>query len=124
MSGILINEYQPYVLKNAQNVPTNSSATSIINTMTPLGYTISKTNSYAKTMGYDEEYPTYRLTTEVGGSSSTYYCDYYYQTSGVRLVVSGGRCGNGSAAGLFYFSCNSAPSDTSWNISSRLSYTG
>ena len=124
MSGILINEYQPYVLKNAQNVPTNSSATSIINTMTPLGYTIPKTNNYAKTMGYDEEYPTYRLTTEVGGSSSIYYCDYYYQNSGVRVVMSGGYCGDGSLAGLFCFSCYVAPSGASWSISSRLSYTG
>ena len=125
MSGILINEYQPYVLKDAQNVPTNSSATSIINTMTPLGYTIPTTSSqYAKTMGYDEEYPAYRLTSETGGSTSTYYCDYYYVASGVRLVMSGGACNAGANAGLFSFYCYYAPSASSWTFSSRLSYTG
>lgn len=124
MSGILINEYRPYFLKDASNVPVNSSATSIVNSMTSLGYTIPNSNSYAKTMGYDENYPTYRITSEVGGSSSTYYRDYFYQNSGVRAVCSGGDCRYGGAAGLFFFACYYAPSYAYWAISSRLSYTG
>lgn len=125
MSGVLINEYQPYILKDASNVPTNSSATSIVNTMTPIGYTVAtKSGSYAKTMGYDEEYPTYRLTTEVDATSSTYYRDYFYVSSGVRAVCSGGYCSYGATAGLFCFVCNNTPSYSYWNISSRLSYTG
>lgn len=124
MSGVLINGYRPYVLKDASNVPVNSSATSIVNSMTALDYTIPTSNSYAKTMGYDEDYPTYRLTSEVGGSSSTYYRDYFYQSSGVRAVASGGHCNSGDNAGLFYFNCDASPSGTSWRISSRLSYTG
>lgn len=124
MSGVLVNEYQTYFLKDASNVPTNSSATSIVNMMTPVGYVNAKANGYAKTMGYDPEYPTYRITTDATGSSSTYYRDYYYQASGVRAVYSGGACHSGAYAGLFYFSCNLAPSYTSWSVSSRLSYTG
>lgn len=124
MSGVLVNEYQTYFLKDASNVPTNSSATSIVNMMTPVGYVNAKANGYAKTMGYDPDYPTYRITTDATGSSSTYYRDYYYQASGVRAVCSGGYCGHGAYAGLFYFICDDSPSNTYWFVSSRLSYTG
>lgn len=125
MSGILINEYVPYYLKDASNDPVNSSASSIVGTMTALDYTIPTSNNYAKTMGYDEDAPTYRLTSEVGGSASTYYCDYFYQNSGVRCVLVGGSVAYSAGyVGLFYFHCNGAPSYADWSISSRLSYTG
>ena len=124
MSGILVNEYQPYFLKDASADPVNNSAASIISAMTALDYTLPSSNGYAKTMGYDSDNPTYRLTSAIGGSTSTYYCDYFYQNTGVRCVRLGGAVDNGGSAGLFYFTAHNAPSGTYWDLSSRLSYTG
>lgn len=124
MSGILINNHQPYMLKDASSVPVDNSAASIIDTMMPLNYVIPSANGYAKAMGYDGRYPAYRLTTAAGGSTSTYYCDYFYQNTGIRAVMSGGDCSNGTQDGLFYFYCYYAPSGTRWSFSSRLSYAG
>lgn len=124
MSGVLVNEYQLYYLKDASADPVNSSAASITSTMTAVSYTLPSTTNYAKVMGYDSSAPTYRLTKTVGASDSTYYCDYFYQGAGVRCVLVGGYVGPGSAAGLFCFSVGSAPSGASWSVSSRLSYTG
>lgn len=58
----------------------------------------------------------------VGGSGSTYFCDYFYKyDSGVRYVLVGGRWNNGSACGRDVRVGDSS-SSTNTNIGSRLSY--
>ncbi len=64
---------------------------------------------------------------KVGGGSTTYICDYFYQNipaSGVALhgVCFGGRAHNGANAGLAYAHTNDAPSSTNASIGSRLCF--
>lgn len=84
---------------------------------------ICRTNGYAKKMLLGEDGDI--VPTEVGGSSSTYWCDYYYtHTSANRMqvVLVGGNAGNGSYAGLAYVSTDAAPSDAARGIGSRLCF--
>lgn len=62
---------------------------------------ICRTNGYAKKMLLGEDGDI--VATEVGGSSSTYWCDYYYtytQANRLQVVLVGGYADNGSYAGL------------------------
>ena len=61
------------------------------------------------------------LPSEVGGSSSTFYCDYFYQNqSGVRFALLGGSSYDGAYCG-FCVLLDSAVSGVSWNIGAALS---
>ena len=56
-----------------------------------------------------------------GGSSSTYLCDYYYQTVDVdRALLFGSHWYRAGMAGAFYFDADNAASDSSSYISGRL----
>ena len=64
---------------------------------------------------------------EVGGGSTTYFCDYFYTSipeSGVseRGVLFGGNASSGATAGFVYARTNTAPSYTSAYIGSRLCF--
>lgn len=65
------------------------------------------------------------IATEVGGSTSTYWCDNYYTyTSANRMQVAlvGGVADAGSNAGLAYVITNSAPSGAARYLGSRLCF--
>lgn len=84
---------------------------------------ICRTNGYAKKMLLGEDGDI--VATEIGGSSSTYWCDYYYTyTSANRMQVVrvGGRADDGSRAGLAYVATNSAPSVAARDVGSRLCF--
>lgn len=84
---------------------------------------ICRTNSYAKKMLLGEDGDI--VATEVGGSSSTYWCDYYYTNTSanrMQVVLVGGSAGNGSAAGLASVDSGSAPSTAYRNAGSRLCF--
>ena len=84
---------------------------------------ICRTNGYAKKMLLGEDGDI--VATEVGGSSSTYWCDYYYTyTSANRMQVVrvGGTADDGSRAGLAYVNANNAPSAAYRDIGSRLCF--
>lgn len=73
---------------------------------------ICRTNGYAKKMLLGEDGDI--VSTEVGGSSSTYWCDYYYtytSANRMQVVLVGGRADDGSSAGLAYVGTLNAPSD-------------
>lgn len=62
---------------------------------------ICRTNGYAKKMLLGEDGDI--VATEVGGSSSTYWCDYYFTNTldnRMRVVLVGGYADHGSRAGL------------------------
>lgn len=84
---------------------------------------ICRTNGYAKKtlLGEDGDI----VTTEVGGSSSTYWCDYYYTYTSINrmlMVRVGGDADRALDAGLTCVAANLAPSDGSRNSSSRLCF--
>lgn len=84
---------------------------------------ICRTNGYAKKMLLGEDGDI--VATEIGGSSSTYWCDYYYTyTSANRMQVVrvGGNADYGSGAGLAHVNTSNAPSDAYRNIGSRLCF--
>ena len=84
---------------------------------------ICRTNGYAKKMLLGEDGDI--VTTEVGGSSSTYWCDYYYTNTSanrMQVVLVGGGAGNGSNAGLADVNTLNAPSDADRHIGSRLCF--
>lgn len=84
---------------------------------------ICRTNGYAKKMLLGEDGDI--VATEVGGSSSTYWCDYYYtytQANRLQVVLVGGDAGDGSNAGLADVNANNAPSDASRYLGSRLCF--
>lgn len=84
---------------------------------------ICRTNGYAKKMLLGEDGDI--VATEVGGSSSTYWCDYYYTNTSanrMQVVLVGGYADNGSDAGLARVAAHYAPSDASRHLGSRLCF--
>lgn len=84
---------------------------------------ICRTNGYAKKMLLGEDGDI--VTTEVGGSSSTYWCDYYYTNTSanrMQVLLVGGSAADGSLAGLAYVSANAAPSAALRDFGSRLCF--
>lgn len=84
---------------------------------------ICRTNGYAKKMLLGEDGDI--VPTEVGGSSSTYWCDdYYTYTSANRMqvVLVGGYAVDGSYAGLAHVRTYDAPSAAPRYLGSRLCF--
>ena len=84
---------------------------------------ICRTNGYAKKMLLGEDGDI--VATEVGGSSSTYWCDYYYtytSANRMQVVLVGGCADNGSHAGLASVYTSTAPSAASRYLGSRLCF--
>lgn len=84
---------------------------------------ICRTNGYAKKMLLGEDGDI--VATEVGGSSSTYWCDYYYTNTSanrMQVVLVGGRADSGSNAGLACVNTANAPSGAARNVGSRLCF--
>ena len=84
---------------------------------------ICRTNGYAKKMLLGEDGDI--VATEVGGSSSTYWCDYYYTNTSanrMQVVLVGGRADDRSGADLAYVHSGNAPSVAGRNFGSRLCF--
>lgn len=84
---------------------------------------ICRTNGYAKKMLLGEDGDI--VATEVGGSSSTYWCDYYYTNTSanrMQVVLVGGCADNGSNAGLAHVYTYNAPSAAARYFGSRLCF--
>ena len=84
---------------------------------------ICRTNGYAKKMLLGEDGDI--VATEIGGSSSTYWCDYYYAYTSdnrMQVVLVGGYAGDGSIAGLACVNANLAPSAAARYFGSRLCF--
>ena len=65
-----------------------------------------------------------RFTTAVGGSESTYTCDYqyYYSNSDTRFARVGGVCGDGSNCGASFVNASYSSSVSNWSIGASLSF--
>lgn len=84
---------------------------------------ICRTNGYPKKMLLGEDGDI--VATEVGGSSSTYWCDYYYTNTSanrMQVVLVGGNADYGSLAGLANVNTHHAPSVARRNVGSRLCF--
>ncbi|MDY2766101.1 MAG: hypothetical protein SOV70_08105 [Parabacteroides distasonis] len=84
---------------------------------------ICRTNGYAKKMLLGEDGDI--VATEVGGSSSTYWCDYYYAYTSdnrMQVVLVGGNADYGSIAGLACVNANLTPFAAARYFGSRLCF--
>lgn len=103
------------------NNPLNFSSTSYT------GYdkkgNICRTDGYAKKMLLGEDGDI--VTTEIGGSSSTYWCDYYATNTSanhMQVIQVGGNADSGTSAGLAYVSAGDPPSGAYRRVGSRLCF--
>ena len=114
VDGININNNIPYVTNNDCNFA-DDTTTNYIN----LSITLPNANGYQVTLA-----DTNRgfLPASIGGSSSTYITDYYYQHTGWRVVALGGSAHDGAGAGAFYVSAGNAASHYYVFIAGRLAY--
>lgn len=75
------------------------------------------TNGYVKEVQFEDGY---LVPESLGGSTTTYKCDYYYTDARTsagtawRMFMGGGDCGNGGSVGPFFFSCNSGWTYSAW----------
>lgn len=84
-----------------------------------LGYACPTSDGYIKKMGFDSLHPEYELPVEVGGGADAYIGDYYYQSEGGTLVLSGGGVDYGAAAGPFCRYCDSGTGALGWHFGGR-----
>lgn len=115
-------DYVPYKLKDPYTFTEFSTAT-YTTYYTATNYEACQSGwSYVKQIGYDEAMPDVQFPIEVGGSSTTYYCDQYYVSAGAKTCYFGGRLGSGSSDGLFCWVVNYGVGYSSWGIGARLSH--
>ena len=116
MADVLIQDHQAYVCKD----PTKF-ADSITSDYEKVGYVNAATDGWIKELGWDKAHPYVRLPFVVGGSNTTYFCDYYWQNGGLRVAYVGGNLNNGTNDGLVYWNCNDV--GNAWfNIGARISH--
>lgn len=110
-------------IKNRQHYCCNKRASYADDTYTgdyqKLGYVCPTSDGYIKKMGFDSLHPEYELPVEVGGGADSYNGDYYAQSEGGTLVISGGVVYNGAYAGPFYRDCSYGTGVTYWSFGGR-----
>jgi hypothetical protein len=117
VDGVNINDHQAWVCKDADQYASNQFAGSAYEV---LGYVNADVNGYPKEMGFDPDYPFAEFPVELGGSSTTYYSDYYYQSTGQRVAHVGGGWYNGSNSGPAYWALLNSSSTSTVTLGGRL----
>lgn len=118
IADVLIKDHQAYVCKD----PTKF-ADSITSDYEKVGYVNAATDGWTKELGWDKAHPYVRLPFVVGGSNTTYFCDYYWQNGGLRVACVGGYLNSGTSAGLVSWTCLNDVGSAWFTIGARLSYT-
>lgn len=118
IADVLIQDHQAYVCKD----PTKF-ADSITSDYEKVGYVNAATDGWTKELGWDKAHPYVRLPFVVGGSNTTYFCDYYWQNGGLRVAYVGGDLTGGTDVGLVSWYCHSDVGSAWFNFGARLSYT-
>lgn len=119
IDGLNIQNYQAYICRNPKEYISDKFEVPYIK----LGYVnCNEKDMYIKKLGFDEKNPDIALPIEIGGGagSSSGMCDFYYSSEGNRVALVGGGFCNGSAAGLWYWSCDSSSVTSSLNCGARL----
>lgn len=116
IDGINIQDYKTYICYDSNKYAVDTFSGSY----KAVGYTNASVSGYASKLGYDANHPLVAITTEATGSSDTNMCDYYYQNSGNRIALVGGRWYDVSKAGLWCWYFAEASSGAWTNIGARL----
>lgn len=116
VDGINIKDNLAYICKDHSQYASDK----FTDPYKPLAYTNCKTNGNPKTLGLDVDEPFFRFPTEIGGGTSTYMCDYYWQSTGNRVARVGGAFAAGAGDGLWSWSLNYTSSGAGWGIGCRV----
>lgn len=115
VDGVNILDWRAWVCYNADDYTSNLFADPYL----PLAYTNSNANGYATDMGFDPINPAAQFPVAVSGSHIGYR-DYYYQASGVRAAIVGGRLSDSVTAGPSYWFLYYSASHADVSIGARL----
>ena len=116
VDGINIKDHLAYICKDHSKYASDK----FDGDYKPLAYTNCDTNGNPKTLGLDVDEPFFRFPTAIGGGTSTYMCDYYWQNTGNRVARVGGSFNNGAYDGLWSWSLDNASSIAYWGIGARV----
>lgn len=116
VDGINIKDHLAYICKDHSKYASDK----FDGDYKPLAYTNCDTNGNPKTLGLDVDEPFFRFPTSIGGGTSTYMCDYYWQNTGNRVARVGGDFGSGAGDGLWYWALGSTSSLADWTFGARV----
>ena len=117
VDGVNINERQGWVCLDADDYASNLFAAPYLQ----LGYINHNADGYTSAMGWDANYPFAALPVAIaGGGATSFYSDYYFQSTGQRVALLGGVWNYGTAAGLSFWRLIDASSHTYVNVGGRL----
>ena len=85
-----------------------------------LGLTLWQSTGYPTNIAVSNSFNYQFLPLTIGGSTSTYLTDYYYQASGNRITLYGGSWSYGGYAGGFFWYCSPGSSYVDRFIGGRL----
>ena len=114
--GILVNDHNVYICDDYDGDCSHFSSS--INSNYILKGVSASSDGYVKSIMFGEYGDI--ICTAVGGSSTTYFCDYYYQATGLRAFLFGGGANAGASAGFADGHASYAPSHSTADIGSRL----
>lgn len=115
VDGVLISERIAQICKDPAKYASTLTAD-----YKPVGYTNLATDGYPLEMGFDSNFPEAIFPTTPGGGTTTGYCDYYYQNTGLRGAFFGGNANLGVYAGVFSWLLYITPTNSTWFLGSRL----
>lgn len=118
---LTIKDYVPYVCQNLENW-TDTTTPETNSNFIRCSYKLAETGSYVKEVGFDAENHDAILPVEVVGSSSTYYCDYFYISVGAITAYFGGSLTYDVYAGLWSWRLNYHVGNSDWSYGARLSH--
>ena len=112
VDGVNINERQAWVVANAAQYASNVFATPY----QQLGYVNSAVDGWVTAMGFDPLNPYVNLPVGIGGGTTTFYSDHYWQSAGQRIALFGGWWSFGLSLGVsaWFLSHSSASADVSF----------
>jgi hypothetical protein len=113
VDGINIRDNEPYISNNDFQSDLFSEPYS------SLGRTLPSSSGYGSGQVLDTDIGLSSLPISLNGSSSSYYCDYYYQNTGDRVALVGGYWGSGSRAGLAGWALYSSAANSGRAVGSR-----
>lgn len=116
VDGINIKDHLAYICKDHSKYASDK----FDGDYKPLAYTNCDTNGNPKKLGLDVDEPFFRFPTEIGGGTSTYMCDYYWQNTGNRVALVGGTFSSGAGDGLWCWHFNSTSSSATWYVGARV----
>lgn len=99
IDGVNINNSQAWVCRTPANYASNVFAAPY----EQLSYVNINSDGCPTAMGLDSACPFAEFPTAVGGGTTTYYSDYFYQTTGQRIALLGGGWAYGTYAGLSFW---------------------